>query len=83
MNEPLLSVRGLTKRFGGVHALEDVGFDLETGEVLALAGDNGAGKSTLIKSSAPGGRHRSRAAMECQGADHGRADRGTWRTGAA
>jgi simple sugar transport system ATP-binding protein len=43
-------VRGLTKRFGGVHALEDVGFDLATGEVLALAGDNGAGKSTLIKS---------------------------------
>ena len=50
MNEPLLSVRGLTKRCGGVHALEDVGFDLATGEVLALAGDNGAGKSTLIKS---------------------------------
>ena len=50
MSEPLLSVRGLTKRFGGVHALENVGFDLAIGEVLALAGDNGAGKSTLIKS---------------------------------
>lgn len=49
MSEPILAVRGLSKRFGGVHALENVSFDLECGEVLALAGDNGAGKSTLIK----------------------------------
>jgi len=49
MTEPLLEARNITKRFGGVHALENVTFRLEAGEVVALAGDNGAGKSTLIK----------------------------------
>jgi ABC-type sugar transport system ATPase subunit len=47
--EPLLRCVELSKRFGGVHAIERVSFDLARGEVLALAGDNGAGKSTLIK----------------------------------
>jgi simple sugar transport system ATP-binding protein len=46
---PILEARGLTKRFGGVTALNNVSFQLFPGEVLALAGDNGAGKSTLIK----------------------------------
>ena len=46
---PLLEARRISKRFGGVHALEDVDFSVHAGEVVALAGDNGAGKSTLIK----------------------------------
>ncbi len=46
---PLLEVRQVSKRFGGVHALERVTLALHAGEVVALAGDNGAGKSTLIK----------------------------------
>ena len=44
-----LSVRGIHKRFGGVHALRGVDFDVARGEVMALVGDNGAGKSTLMK----------------------------------
>ena len=49
-DEPLLDIRGLGKRFGGVTALADVDLTVQRGEVLALAGDNGAGKSTLVKS---------------------------------
>jgi ribose transport system ATP-binding protein len=45
----LLSLQGIHKKFGGTYALQDVGFDLQRGEVLALLGENGAGKSTLIK----------------------------------
>ncbi|GLS19299.1 ABC transporter ATP-binding protein [Labrys miyagiensis] len=47
--QPLLEVRDITKRFGGVTALNGVSMTLFPGEVVALAGDNGAGKSTLIK----------------------------------
>ncbi|WP_159390254.1 sugar ABC transporter ATP-binding protein [Pseudomonas sp. S34] len=48
-NEVVLLARGLTKKYGGVEALSDVGFDLVTGEIHGLCGENGAGKSTLIK----------------------------------
>ncbi|KPI18383.1 Monosaccharide-transporting ATPase [Actinobacteria bacterium OK074] len=47
--EPLVAVRGLSKRFGGTLALADVDLDIRAGSVLALLGHNGAGKSTLIK----------------------------------
>ncbi len=45
----LLSLRGITKRFGPVQALTAVDLDIPAGQVTALAGDNGAGKSVLIK----------------------------------
>lgn len=44
----LLSVRGLVKSFGGVHAVHDVGFEVAAGELVALIGPNGAGKSTTF-----------------------------------
>lgn len=46
---PIVEMRAITKRFGGVTALQDVDLTAYAGEVLAIVGDNGAGKSTLIK----------------------------------
>ena len=46
---PVVSMRSITKRFGGVTALQNVDLEAYAGEVLAIVGDNGAGKSTLIK----------------------------------
>ena len=45
----LLEVRGVSKSFGAIHALTDVSFSVEPGEVVGLMGDNGAGKSTMVK----------------------------------
>ncbi len=47
--QPILTMTGISKAFGGSRALMDVDLDLYPGEVLAIVGDNGAGKSTLIK----------------------------------
>ena len=46
---PTLELRGVSKSFGSVQALNGVDFEVRDGEVMALVGDNGAGKSTLIK----------------------------------
>ncbi|MGU3402771.1 ATP-binding cassette domain-containing protein [Methylobacterium brachiatum] len=47
--EPCLTVRGLTKRFGGLVAVKDIDLDLRPGEILGLIGPNGSGKSTVMK----------------------------------
>lgn len=49
VGEPILQVKGVSKHFGAVRALEKVDFEVRLGEVMALVGDNGAGKSTLVK----------------------------------
>jgi D-xylose transport system ATP-binding protein len=49
MPSPLLALKGVSKRFGAVQALDGVDFEVYAGEVVGLVGDNGAGKSTLVK----------------------------------
>ena len=49
MSDIILETKGLTKHYGGVHALEDANFVLKRGEHVAIMGDNGAGKSTFVR----------------------------------
>jgi fructose transport system ATP-binding protein len=49
MSEFILETRGLTKHYGGVHALEEASITLRPGEHIAIVGDNGAGKSTFVR----------------------------------
>lgn len=47
--EPIIELKNVTKRFGGITALDAASLHVDKGEVVGLIGDNGAGKSTLIK----------------------------------
>lgn len=49
MSDIILETKGLTKHYGGVHALQDANFTLTRGEHVAIMGDNGAGKSTFVR----------------------------------
>ncbi len=49
MAEPFLEIKGLTKSFGGLRAVNDVGFSMERNNILGLIGPNGAGKTTLLR----------------------------------
>ena len=48
MTEPLLTLNGLTRRFGGLTAVDAIDVELEAGELVSIIGPNGAGKTTLF-----------------------------------
>ena len=48
LDQPILSISGVSKNFGGLRALNDISFNLPAGEIMGLMGPNGAGKTTLV-----------------------------------
>ena len=49
MNEPILSIRDLSVRYGGIEAVKGISFDVQEGEIVTLIGANGAGKSSTLR----------------------------------
>jgi ribose transport system ATP-binding protein len=70
MGDVIVALSGVSKRYGPIQALEDVGIELRAGEVHCLAGENGAGKSTLIKI-LTGAIQRDEGTYEIEGRDMG------------
>ena len=68
MKMALLEVRGLSKRFGGLRAVDGVDLHVERGEVVGLIGPNGAGKSTLVEL-LTGGQQASSGSIRFDGRD--------------
>ena len=62
----MLEVRGVTKRYGGLRAVDGLSFSVAAGEVLGIAGPNGAGKTTLFDT-ITGTRSPARARSSCAG----------------
>ena len=68
MSDTILETKGLTKHYGGVHALVDANFTLKRGEHVAIMGDNGAGKSTFVRQ-ITGVEQRTRGTVTFDGAE--------------
>ena len=79
MGDLVVSLEGVSKRYGPIQALADVSLELRAGEVHCLAGENGAGKSTLIKI-LTGAVQRDGGAYEIEGREMGDPSPAEWRS---